>query len=219
VETGLAFQNAGTSFTWSIHRSAALVPDLVFSGGNAPPDVDNLTERLRITKDGLVMVAGNLDVASTVTASGLQLSDGSQAEGKILISDSNGNGTWVDPNIGLSVPDTADPIPIKYHAGYLYIHPVDNGAGVTWASAQTVCSNLNAFGFNDWYLPSLNELNAMYKQSYLITGLEESVSAKYWSNTENDVNTAYTQRMDYGGPDPDDKLDAEEHRCRCVRKD
>ncbi len=54
VETGLAFQNAGSSYTWSVHRSAANIPDLVISGGNTANDVDGLTERLRITTQGNV---------------------------------------------------------------------------------------------------------------------------------------------------------------------
>jgi hypothetical protein len=219
VEAGLAFQNVGSSYTWSIHRSAEGVPDLVFSGGNTPVNVDDLIERLRITKAGLVKVAGDLDVGNTISTAGLQLSDGSEAEGKLLISDVDGIATWVDPNTGLSLPDTAMPIPIKYHAGYLFVHPMDNGTEVTWDSAQVVCNDLSAFGFDDWYLPTLGELNAMYKQSYLITGLDESIAVKYWSNTEFDTEMAYTQRLDYGGPDPDAKSDFEEHRCRCVRND
>ncbi len=54
VETGLAFQNAGSSYTWSIHRSAANIPDFVISGGNTANDVNTLTERLRITTQGNV---------------------------------------------------------------------------------------------------------------------------------------------------------------------
>jgi hypothetical protein len=54
AETGLAFQNTGSSYTWSIHRSASNTPDLVFSGGNTPFDVDDLTERMRITAQGNV---------------------------------------------------------------------------------------------------------------------------------------------------------------------
>jgi hypothetical protein len=57
AETGLAFQNTGSSYTWSIHRTGTSTPDLVFSGGNTPGNVDDLTERLRITKDGNVGIA------------------------------------------------------------------------------------------------------------------------------------------------------------------
>jgi hypothetical protein len=149
----------------------------------------------------------------------LRLEDGSESAGKVLSSDANGVATWVDPNTGLPVPDTALPVPIRYKSSYLFVHPTDNASAVDWATANSICSGLVAFGKSDWYLPSLNELNAMYKQSYLITGLEEGPSLKYWSSTEKDATNAWSQRLDYGAPDPDPKSVATGHVVRCVRKD
>jgi hypothetical protein len=117
------------------------------------------------------------------------------------------------------VPDTTEAIPIKYHGTYRYVYPIDNATDVNYITAQTTCSDLDELGYDDWYLPSISELNAMYKQSYLITGLEENDSYKYWSNTEVDGSYAYTLRLDYGAPDPDDKDSPAGHKVRCIRKD
>ncbi|MEM7371974.1 MAG: DUF1566 domain-containing protein [Bacteroidota bacterium] len=116
------------------------------------------------------------------------------------------------------VPDPMIPIPIRYQGEEVYVHPTDNASGVDWSTAQSTCANLTAYGHSDWYLPTRLELDAMYKQSYLISGLSQIAIAKYWSDTEYDASNAYTQRLDYGGPDPDPKSDSAGHNCRCVRK-
>lgn len=38
-------------------------------------------------------------------------------------------------------------------------------------------------------------------------------------DAEQDATYAYTQRLDYGSPDPDDKAETSGHNCRCIRKD
>jgi len=180
-------------------------------------------EAMIINNDGQVGIGVNpptskLDVDGTVTSVGLKMVDGNQAAGKIMVSDSDGLGAWTNANDGLPVPDTAAIIPIRYHGSYLYVHPTDNATGVNWTTAQSTCFDLNALGFSDWYLPAKLELDAMHKQSYLITGLSQTGTAKYWSDTELNMDSAYTQRLDYGGSDPDPKIDTVGHNCRCVRK-
>lgn len=164
-------------------------------------------ERASISSAGLFQIDGNL-----------KLVNGSEGVGKILISDANGQATWVDPNEGLTLPDTTQPIPIEYHGGYIYVHPTDNAADLDWSTAKTTCDNLTAFGKSDWYLPTRLELDAMHKQSYRITGLSQTEIIKYWSSTAQNATYAYTQRLDYGAPDPDTKVDTSGHNCRCVRK-
>ncbi len=219
---GLAFRNSGGLYTWSIFRdpfeSNSTLAGLVFAGGGTNLDPNALSERMRIAKDGNIGIGTSVPDANLHIEGSFKLADGTEGVGKIMVSDSFGLTTWVDPNSGLIVPDTSLPVPIRYHASYLFVYPQDNAVDTSWASAQLICSDLSAFGFDDWYLPSLNELNAMYKQSFLITGLEETNSAKYWSNTEADTENAFTQRLDYGGPDPDLKTDVSGHHCRCVRK-
>ncbi|WP_235297309.1 Lcl domain-containing protein [Portibacter marinus] len=127
------------------------------------------------------------------------------------------SGLWKELKIE-SVPETDMPIPIQFQGGIVEVHPTDSGIGVNWTDAQQTCNNLIAFGYDDWFLPSKLLLDAMYKQSYLIKGLSQTESAKYWSSTEADATSAYTQRLDYGGPDPDNKDMAVDHNCRCVRK-
>ncbi len=52
------------------------------------------------------------------------------------------------------------------------------GAGIYAAKA---CTDLNSGGFNDWFLPSYNELNTLYRLSKLKGGFSNTT---YWSSTE-----------------------------------
>jgi len=58
---GLAFQNNGGNYTWSIFRTDAgsNAADLVFAGGSSSTNVTSLTERMRINKDGEVGIGTN----------------------------------------------------------------------------------------------------------------------------------------------------------------
>lgn len=62
--------------------------------------------------------------------------------------------------------------------------------------AAKVCESLDAYGFKDWYLPSKEELNAIYVQ------LDSTFNFKnqyYWSSTESDENNAWYQHFGTGG--------------------
>jgi phage replication-related protein YjqB (UPF0714/DUF867 family) len=61
--------------------------------------------------------------------------------------------------------------------------------------AAKICSNLNLDGYSDWYLPSKDELSAMYN-NLASQGLGDfSVGSEvwYWSSTQFDNNRAWSQ--------------------------
>jgi len=61
--------------------------------------------------------------------------------------------------------------------------------------AALLCAQYRNEGYNDWYLPSKNELAEMYKQKALI-GAGDHI---YWSSTEVDENIAWAQNFATGG--------------------
>lgn len=61
--------------------------------------------------------------------------------------------------------------------------------------AAILCIKLSANGYNDWYLPSKNELNEMYLNKNIIGGF--TIFA-YWSSTEKDVSRAWFQNFGSG---------------------
>ena len=164
-------------------------------------------KRMSISNTGLIRMDGHF-----------KLVNGSQGAGKVLTSDATGQSTWTAPSEIAAAHDTTQPVPVRYRGYIIYVHPTDNATDLDWATAKTTCTNLTAFGKSDWYLPTRLELDAMHKQSFLISGLSQTEIVKYWSSTAKDATYAYTQRLDYGGPDPDAKTDTSGHNCRCVRK-
>jgi len=181
-------------------------------------DVAASTDRLIIDGVGNVGIGTGAPDTTLHVVGNIKQVDGSQASGHVLASDANGVATWTDPAT-LGVPDTSQPVPIKLWGEILYVHPHDNAVGQDWATAGTTCDNLSAFGYDDWFLPSRLQLDAIYKQSYLIGDLEQTPDWLYWSSTEYDGSNAYAVRMYYGAPDIDSKTDSGKYRVRCVRQD
>lgn len=67
-----------------------------------------------------------------------------------------------------------------------YVHP--EVGEMNWLSAMDFCENLTYEGYSDWFLPNMNELNAMYVYRNSIGGFATSSSFNYdccyWSSTE-----------------------------------
>ena len=90
---------------------------------------------------------------------------------------------------------------------------VDNMGDIGVEFAAKICSDLLSHGYDDWYLPSSDELNALYLNREAIGNLE---SQWYWSSTEADDNDAWLQNFADGFSHAASKgLLA---RVRCVRR-
>jgi hypothetical protein len=60
----------------------------------------------------------------------------------------------------------------------------------TGSYAAIVCDELVLNGYNDWFLPSREELSYLYNQKVLVGGFGKG---NYWSSTESANNTAWGQ--------------------------
>jgi hypothetical protein len=81
---------------------------------------------------------------------------------------------------------------INYNNSKLYISPFDNSASETWDNAVNLCANLNLLGYNDWFLPNIQQLQQLMIQknniktenySGVISSPETLING-YWSTTE-----------------------------------
>jgi len=61
--------------------------------------------------------------------------------------------------------------------------------------AALECAGVNQNGYQDWYLPSLNELNEMHKNKKMIGGFQQF---SYWSSSESDATKAWLQNFNTG---------------------
>jgi hypothetical protein len=62
-------------------------------------------------------------------------------------------------------------------------------------NAAEACSNLIIENYDDWFLPSMDELQKLYDKRLLIGGFQ---SSEYWSSSEHDANLAYLWDFFYG---------------------
>lgn len=63
-----------------------------------------------------------------------------------------------------------------------------------WASAKTVCDQLDLNGFNDWHLPTKEELDTLYTMLKL-QGKGSFEDGSYWSSSE--YNSYYAWRKNF----------------------
>ncbi len=103
------------------------------------------------------------------------------------------------------------PLTIMIGNSPLYIHPTDNSTGTRYDGAKQLCDNLVVFGYDDWYLPSKEELNAMHLE--LDAGV---MIGTYWSSTSQGMFDAWYQDFNTGTQSLGSVFDV--NQCRCVRK-
>ncbi len=68
-------------------------------------------------------------------------------------------------------------------------------AGCLDMGAARECDELELNGYSDWYLPSRDELVEMYNQRDIIGNM---VPSFYWSSSENDGGTAFSESFEWG---------------------
>ncbi|MCX6250958.1 MAG: DUF1566 domain-containing protein [Bacteroidetes bacterium] len=94
---------------------------------------------------------------------------------------------------GTSIPGTSTAIGTGQANTMLIVNGCSE-AGI----AVRICNDLMLNSYDDWFLPSKDELNQMYLQKTVIGGF---VSYLYWSSSEYNANYAWTQYFSNGYQD------------------
>ena len=101
----------------------------------------------------------------------------------------------------------------KNGAKYMVL-PNDLDGKYTWAQAKLACESLSVSGYDDWYLPSREELILLFEKKDDIGNLKHEL---YWSSDDYTHGYAWLMYMHTG------KIYAHEYNdpayVRCVRKD
>lgn len=171
--------------------------------------------------DDWVQIAGFsiTDVCAGATKAGDNCPDGSVVVGTvdgefIYTADENQSG---DEQWKTSTGSN-DIDPDDYSQGNVN-HENRSGSIASFAAFQT-CQNLNRHGHKDWYLPSIEELDAMYQNENEIDAgsLSPMGPGDYlWSSTEASVNAAF--RINFAVGVYHTNLKTTLNRVRCVRRD
>jgi hypothetical protein len=187
----------------------------------------------------------NISVASGITSSDTARwnQEYSGDTGSVLTY-KEGTGISIKDNvISVSTPDPEQIVPFQFQGGIIYVNPylIRSGAwGVknllTGATSEVdgmsntekivaaigegtyaakVCYDLTDFGYDDWYLPSRYEIDAICKQSYLLKYI--NYSSHYWSSTESDKSDVWKVNF-YNGAQTTDAKEST-NTFVCVRRD
>lgn len=114
-------------------------------------------------------------------------------------------------NIGLYIPISTIKIGDFHQGGYVFKifangksglvcskKKLDSNLnGLNWYEAKTKCETYEEGGYNDWYLPTKDELNMMYNELPK-RKLGDLSRGYYWSSTEVDSNFAWLQHFNDG---------------------
>ncbi len=109
-------------------------------------------------------------------------------------------------------------VKIDYN-GPLFVAPSDEVFVYTWQLAKDACAAKSEIDGCEWYLPSKDELNALYLARNVIGGFDQSGNypgSYYWSSTESSFNNAWAQIFGNGLQGDANKQSA--GSCRCVRR-
>ncbi|UKM65940.1 DUF1566 domain-containing protein [Flavobacteriaceae bacterium GSB9] len=85
----------------------------------------------------------------------------------------------------------------------------DNGS-----YAAKLCRDYSGGGFNDWFLPSKDQLNILYEQKTLVGGFSNQI---YWTSSEYGVGSAWVQDFENGEQHSDNTSDRAGIHTRAIR--
>jgi|SRR5688572_6165325 len=89
-----------------------------------------------------------------------------------------------------------------------------NAQGPTAGYAAKICRDYRGGQFSDWFLPSKDQLHALYLQKTLVGGFSNDI---YWSSTELEAGSAWVQSFIDGHQHTDNTSDGAGVHTRAIR--
>ncbi|MCL2649466.1 MAG: DUF1566 domain-containing protein [Candidatus Azobacteroides sp.] len=171
---GFSLINAGNvELAWTITKAVSWITKIDPASGTVPA---NGQVGVIITIDRSKLSTNTDDNYTTLVAR--TTTDGSTPELLVTVF-GIGDGT------NTTISNNADYIVI----GDLYVQTKDLGTNLDWTSANTLCNNAKVGGYNDWRLPTIDELATLYTQKAAIGGFQNNT---YWSSTSSGTNSYNT---------------------------
>jgi len=98
----------------------------------------------------------------------------------------------------------------------IMVQKYDISSGANWNNAKKKCEDSDIGGFNDWQLPTIDELKILYEKRDMIGGF---IMTSYWSSTPSIMQANSYKYLRFYTHDYSvfDGYTSSEHRCRCVR--
>lgn len=202
--------------------------DNLGGNGSYPNEITVLTTKKYISSINTNIKYNGLDCNNSSLCKGYQLAVPlSRTDNKITYgTKSDCNSIELNTNVCYFISSNnthgADLPYILYNNSKLYIYPTDNSSSETWGDAKNLCSNINNFGYNDWYLPSIEQIqqiiiqrNKINTDNYYDTiSVPQTIISGYWSSSEVSPNRAqYISSGSYYYPYGGEKSSYKQVRC------
>ncbi len=197
--TGFSIINTGdVDLEWQIVNAAQWITNIEPQTGTAKAGGAEAVS-FKINRSRLS--SNTTDNYATLVLRSTTAGDGSTSELLITVF-GNGNGT----NVGNDNSDV-DYIII----GDLYVQTKDLGKNLDWSSANSLCNNSIVGDYDDWRLPTIDELATIYTKKEAIGGFEDT---RYWSSS---LESSYYYVMEFSNGRQSRTSDWS--NVRAVRKD
>lgn len=207
---GFTIKNDGAvDISWQITNAAPWITEITPEAGSVPA-AGATAVSFTINRSRLSSIT--TDNYATLLVRSTTQGDGSVAELLVTVFGS-GNGTnTANDNSGIDYVMVGD----------LYVQTRDvSASAIDWESAQLLCENSTVGDFNDWRLPTIEELATIYNNKAAIGGFNDSISnsSDYWSSTIPQNNTSNRYYLDFFNGQRGSLKSSYDMRARAVRKD
>lgn len=207
---GFTVKNDGTAdISWEITNAARWITKIEPASGTSPAGG---ATAVSFTIDRSRLSSTTTDNYATLLVRSTSHGDGSVAELLVTVF-GTGDGTN-------TANDNSD---IDYvMVGDLYVQTKDiSDKAIDWESAKLLCENSTVGDFNDWRLPTIEELATIYNNKRAIGGFRDSIpsSSNYWSLSVSPSNDSYYYALNFSNGQSSTKKSSYSNYVRAVRKD
>lgn len=207
---GFTVKNDGAAdISWEITNAARWITKVEPASGTSPAGG---ATAVSFTIDRSRLSSTTTDNYATLLVRSTTQGDGSVAELLVTVF-STGDGTN-------TANDNSD---IDYvMVGDLYVQTKDiSDKTIDWESAKLLCENSTVGDFNDWRLPTIEELATIYNNKRAIGGFRDSIpsSSNYWSSTVPQNSTSNRYYLDFFNGQRGSLRGSYDICARAVRKD
>lgn len=213
---GFSINNSGsTELTWQVTNAAKWISQIEPQNGTLAA---MSSDAIIFTIDRSKLSSNSTDNHATLIVSSNV--DGSVAELLVTVfGNDNGTNTTID--------EDADYVVV----GDLYVQAKDLGKDISWSSANSLCKNSILGGYDDWRLPTIDELATIYTQRNVIGGFQTKTNyydendnyingaTAYWSSTVYNSSSDYHYNLDFNTGNQDYYYSNNNFNARAVRKD
>lgn len=207
---GFTVKNDGAAdISWEITNAARWITGIEPASSSTPAKG---ATAVTFTIDRNKLSSTTTDNYATLLVRSTTQGDGSVAELLVTVFGTDSGTNTTNDNSDISYVMVGD----------LYVQTKDiSNEMIDWESANLLCKNSTVGDFNDWRLPTIEELATIYNNKRAIGGFRDSVpnESNYWSSTVSPSNDSYNYVLNFMNGQSVTENRRYDNYVRAVRKD